>query len=286
MRVDERSYTTVGHVTVDVMEDGTRRAGGTALYSALQAARLGWDATLVTQGVPAELQALLAPYSSELDVTILPAPETTTLLTSRGPSEPTQRVLAWAGVMPARLQARSGIVHLAPVARELPTDWVGAAELLALTPQGLARDWSASDDRMRSVVPVGGEDLAARCQALVLSTYERPCCEGLIGAAVRAGAIVAVTDGPSSTAVLRPNREELHVPVPSLAHVVDHLGAGDVFAAAFFVALAEGRDALAAATFATAAAAVRTGGAGPGAIGQREAIEQRCSATATGSSEP
>jgi sugar/nucleoside kinase (ribokinase family) len=161
------------------------------------------------------------------------------------------------------------------------------AEFLALTPQGLARDWSASDDRMRSIVPVAGEDLAARCQALVLSAHERPSCEGLIRAAVRAGALVAVTDGPSSTAVLGPHRDELHVPVPSLAHVVDHLGAGDVFAAAFFIALAEGRDAVTAASFATAAAAVRTQGAGPGAIGRREAIEQRWSATAAaGSGEP
>ena len=36
-----RSYVAVGHVTIDVLADGRRRPGGTALYSALQAARLG-----------------------------------------------------------------------------------------------------------------------------------------------------------------------------------------------------------------------------------------------------
>ena len=35
------SYVTVGHVTIDVLPDGERRPGGTAFYSALQAARLG-----------------------------------------------------------------------------------------------------------------------------------------------------------------------------------------------------------------------------------------------------
>ena len=34
-------YTTVGHVTADVLGDGSRRPGGSAFYSALQAARLG-----------------------------------------------------------------------------------------------------------------------------------------------------------------------------------------------------------------------------------------------------
>jgi len=34
-------YTAVGHVTIDVMPDGSRRPGGGAFYAALQAARLG-----------------------------------------------------------------------------------------------------------------------------------------------------------------------------------------------------------------------------------------------------
>jgi ribokinase len=52
----------------------------------------------------------------------------------------------------------------------------------------------------------------------------------------------------------------------------EDLGAGDVFAAAFFVALSEGRSPLEAATFGNAAAAVRIAGTGPGAIGTRAAI--------------
>jgi sugar/nucleoside kinase (ribokinase family) len=48
-----------------------------------------------------------------------------------------------------------------------------------------------------------------------------------------------------------------------------------VFAAAFFVALREGRSAQAAATFANAAAAVRIAGDGAQAIGDRTAVEAR-----------
>ena len=63
--------------------------------------------------------------------------------------------------------------------------------------------------------------------------------------------------------------------MPHIEHFVDDLGAGDVFAAAFFIALREERPPVEAAAFANAAAAVRIGGAGPGAVGERGAIEAR-----------
>jgi sugar/nucleoside kinase (ribokinase family) len=55
----------------------------------------------------------------------------------------------------------------------------------------------------------------------------------------------------------------------------DDLGAGDVFAAAFFVALHEGLSPERAAAFGNAAAAVRIEGVGADAIGDRSAIEAR-----------
>jgi sugar/nucleoside kinase (ribokinase family) len=51
------------------------------------------------------------------------------------------------------------------------------------------------------------------------------------------------------------------------------MGAGDVFAAAFFVALREGQRAADAAAFAAAAAALRIAGHGTGSILGRAAIE-------------
>jgi sugar/nucleoside kinase (ribokinase family) len=50
-----------------------------------------------------------------------------------------------------------------------------------------------------------------------------------------------------------------------------------VFAAACFVALANGSATSAAVAYANAAAAVRIEGLGPGAVGDRAAIEQRLS---------
>jgi sugar/nucleoside kinase (ribokinase family) len=65
------------------------------------------------------------------------------------------------------------------------------------------------------------------------------------------------------------------VQTPAIAHPRDDLGAGDVFAAAFFVALHEGLAPARAAAFAGAAASLRIEGAGADAIGDRAAIEAR-----------
>ena len=77
-------YVAVGHVTVDVLSaDSSRRPGGGAFYSALQAARHGLRTLIVTQGSPTEIEALLEPYHKELELRIIPAPATTMTFLSR-----------------------------------------------------------------------------------------------------------------------------------------------------------------------------------------------------------
>jgi len=67
-------YVTVGHVTRDAIEHPTRgtlyRVGGSAFYSALQAARLGLRALILTQGVPGEIEELIEPYRDELELRV------------------------------------------------------------------------------------------------------------------------------------------------------------------------------------------------------------------------
>src|SRR5208283_5767507 len=113
------------------------------------------------------------------------------------------------------------------------------------------------------------------CDAIVLSEAELASCAALIAERAAAGAIVAVTAGASPTTILGAGDAELTVEVPHLERPGDDVGAGDVFAAAFFIALVEGRAPGSAADFANAAAAVRMGGAGAQAIGERPAIEAR-----------
>jgi hypothetical protein len=308
-------YVTVGHVTVDVLStDGSRRPGGGAFYSALQAARLGLRALIVTQGSPPELEALLAPYRSELELHILPAPATTTLRTSWSGARRSQRLLAWAGPIARAVEVDTRILHFAPVARETTGAWRGDAEFVGLTPQGLVRGWARGDElhgnahgnrrprgageprgngelrrdddtgelgaEIHSVALPSDPDLLnallpRECSAVVISEQERAACGPLLTMAAASGAVLAITAGAGATSVQPPGGEITRVQAPAVIEPRDDLGAGDVFAAAFFVSLHEGFSPTRAAALGNAAAAIRVEGVGAGAIGDRGTIEAR-----------
>ncbi|MGA9877061.1 MAG: PfkB family carbohydrate kinase [Solirubrobacteraceae bacterium] len=309
-------YVTIGHVTRDQVErspGGTvAQPGGGAFYSALQAARLGLRTLIVTQGVPGEIEELLAPYRDELDVHVIPAEHTTTLSTQGSGPTRSQRVLAWAGTILQPIEVNASILHLAPIARETPFSWRGEADFVGITPQGLIRRWeehhsvplvqldagsllgdtpTVQFDRDPLPGEISSVDLdpallPARFDAAVISEQECHSAHALFAAAEQHGAHVAVTAGsrPTTVHLCDPGTgpQVVQTAIPRVSAVRDDLGAGDVFAAAFFVALAAGRPVLDAAMFGNAAATVRIAGVGPGAIGERETIEAFTHASETG----
>jgi hypothetical protein len=277
-------YTTVGHVTADVLADGSRRAGGSAFYSALQASRLGRRTLILTRGVPSEIEELVEPYRGELELEILPGRATTTLQTLGAGAGRAQRMITWAGPIAEEVAIDTAILHLAPVARETPTRWRGRADFVGLTAQGLVRTWAGEGARVRAA-PLDPSILPERCDAIVISETERASCASLLAGAHGRGAgasapgpLIVVTAQAAPTRIRLPDEEVIEVEVPAIERVRDDIGAGDVFSAAFFVALDEGRAPRDAASFANAAAAVRIAGAGAAAIGDRAAIESRLDA--------
>jgi sugar/nucleoside kinase (ribokinase family) len=265
---------TIGHVTVDVLAaDGARRPGGTAFYSGLQAARLGLRTLVITKGVPRELDELLRPYRHEFELRVLEAEQTTTLHTAQIDGVRVQRVLAWAGPIDEPVEVDTSILQLAPVARETPSGWVGDADFVGITPQGLTRAWDAHGEI--SLRPPEPEHVPERCDALVISAAERASCERLLAAATASGATVAVTDGAHPTTLIMPDGTIEQAPVAGSGRPRDDIGAGDVFAAAFFIALRDGRTPAAAAAYASTAAAIRIEGDGPSAVADGPAIERR-----------
>ncbi len=267
-------YTTVGHVTADVLADGSVRAGGTALYSALQASRLGLRTLIHTRGVKEEIESLLQPFVEEIEVVIEPSAATTTLATSGAGSERRQRMLSWAGPIELAGGLESSILHLAPVARELVSPPQSQSEFIGLTPQGLVRDWSGEDARVVSCLPEPlALTLAEFSDAIVISEQELDECAELISAAGRSGSLVVITAGARPATVLLPGGERHEQAVTPLEQPVDDIGAGDVYASALFIGLAEGQPPSTAAAFAGAAAAARMLGIGPQAVAGRDAIQ-------------
>jgi sugar/nucleoside kinase (ribokinase family) len=270
-------YVTVGHVTRDAIEDGAEgtrlQPGGSAFYSALQAARLGLRTLILTQGVPEEIEALLVPYLDELELHVIPAEHTTTLSTRGTGATRTQRMLAWAGPILEQIELDTAILHVAPIARETPVSFRGDVNFIGITPQGLIRGWEQGGEV--SLLQLDATLLPDNFDAAVVSEHERGSCGALFSAAARDDAPVAITAGSGATTVQLPAstgepRSQTAMPVPTIAQ--DDLGAGDVFAAAFFIALSEGRTPLQAAVFGNAAATIRIAGRGPGAIARRAAI--------------
>jgi hypothetical protein len=278
------------------MADGSRRPGGGAFYSALQAARLGLRTLIVTQGSPREIEGLLAPFAGELELRIRPAARCTVLATSGTGGARRQRLLSWAGEIAPDVEVDSAILHLAPVARETPSCWRGRAAFVGLTPQGLIRAWPSEGGELRRVA-LDPRRVPARCDAIVLGESERASCASLLSPGglspsptpARAGRpstrslhppgpVIAVTAAGAATELHSAAGEIGAVPVPPIDRVVDDLGAGDVFAAAFFVALHQGAEPEQAARVGHAAAAVRIGAGGPGAVGHRAEIEAHLSA--------
>jgi sugar/nucleoside kinase (ribokinase family) len=288
-------YLAVGHVTIDVLfdHDGEPRIqpGGSAFYSGLQAARLGLRTLLITRGEPHRLRELLEPFADELTVQIVPSHATSTFETHGSGASRRQWVRAWAGLIPASaVSASTSILHLAPVARETPRTSQSLAGFVGMTPQGLLRRWR--QDGEIELAQIEASELPSNIDALVISKSERACCKALLERApleraplehaplerapLEHAPLVAITAGEGPTEVHMPDGSVRQVaPAAVRLHGVhDDLGAGDVFAAAFFVALQEGCSPPAAACFGNAAAAVRIGGDGPDAIGDREAIER------------
>jgi sugar/nucleoside kinase (ribokinase family) len=267
-----------------VLEDGSRQLGGTALYSGLQAARLGLRTLIVTRGSPREIDEGLGALASELDLRIEPAAQTTTLSTHGTGAGRGQRMLAWAGTIEEPRDGRgTEILHLAPVARELRFDWDPEGGLVGITPQGLVRRWSGIGAPLTlSPSPPAALRLVRRAGAIVLSELELEACGKLVQSGLREGAVVAVTASERPVSLLSGTAPAQSIDVPPLGDprdetgVGEDLGAGDVFAAALFVSLAGGSPPAAAVGFAAAAAAVRMrgGGPGPAAVGDRAAIER------------
>jgi sugar/nucleoside kinase (ribokinase family) len=264
----EHDYVVIGHVTVDVdAATGARKPGGTALYSGLQAARLGWRTLVVTAGEPDELGELLAPFAGEFELLVQARESTTTFVTSGSGPRRSQRRVGWAGAIadPGPIDAR--IVHIAPVARETGAITAAPGSFVGVTPQGLIRSWDATG--APGFVALDPALMPARYDALVLDEVERTFCEPAVSAAARAGVTVAVTAAERGVTLLGP---DVQLPALEPTALIEDLGAGDVFSAAFFIALNEGLDQLGAARFGQAAACLRLGGAGAAAVAGREAI--------------
>ncbi len=249
-------YVAIGHVCQDIVPGG-KALGGTVTYSSLTARALGWRAAIVTRA-HAELDLS---QLGDVDCARLPDDRTTTFENIYSPAGRVQVLHAAAGAIhadnvPPHLR-RADVVHLAPIANEVDPAVASAFEgaLVGVTPQGWLRQWDASG-RVSSRELRSAEAVLGRSGAVVTSIADVAGDWARIESWAAIAPVLVATQGRDGCVVYERgagDRRATRVPAPAVVEV-DPTGAGDIFAAAFFMFLRESGDPLVAARFANCVA--------------------------------
>jgi len=274
-------FLSIGHVARDEFPDGAHRLGGTALYAAATAARLGVPTALVTRVGPHEKDELARTCADlAIDLRALDALVTTTF------------VFRWdeAGRRILRLKARAKAISLADVpadlrsadalvfgsiARELSDDLLlgEAARVPVLAAQGMLRMWDA-DGTVRPTTWDHAEDDIRALAAVVLSDEDVAGDTTLVERWSTVAPVI-LTLAERGCRIYEDGHPTGDLPAYPPARMADTTGAGDTFAAGLAIALGEGRTLADACRFANAVASFGLEGAGITALATREAVERR-----------
>ncbi|HEU0297317.1 MAG TPA: PfkB family carbohydrate kinase [Anaerolineales bacterium] len=265
-------YLVIGHVAHDLTPDGWR-LGGTAAYSGLTARALGMKVGILTaHGPETSLEAL-----NDIPVITSDSPYSTTfenIYTEHGRVQylraQAQKIDLDAVPDPWR---NASIIHLGPIANEMDSalpEWMSPA-LLGVTPQGWMRAWD-SDGRVSPAEWKDSESVLGKASAVVISREDVQGDDELIEHMAHQTRILAVTEA-NDGCVLYWHGDRRRFRAPKV-HEVDATGAGDVFAAAFFVRLLKIRDPWESARFATLIASRSVTRVGLAGIPTAEDIEE------------
>lgn len=246
-------YLAVGHAAVDLTPQG-KRLGGTVSYAALTARALGMRVGIVTSaGTDAPLQAL-----EGIQVFNIAAEHSTTFENLNMENGRKQRLYHRAAFISfdriPQVWRDAPIVHLAPIAQEVDAAMAGQfpSSFVGVTPQGWMRAWD-ENGRVAAKAWENSEQVLRQAGGVVLSVEDvRRDLEQVEWMAHHAR-LLCLTEGEAG-AVLYWNGDRRRFRPPSVVEV-DSTGAGDIFAAAFFVRLYQTRDPWEAARFATHLAA-------------------------------
>lgn len=266
-------YLVIGHITVDKTFQGPQ-IGGTAAYAALTANALGLRTGIVTAW-GGELS--LGPLRN-IPIISYPAEKSTTFENMDGENGRRQIIHHTAPKLDYYIipdpWRQAAIVHLAPVAQEVEPNLVRyfPTSLIGLTPQGWLRTWDKENRVHFTEWPEATFTLQS-AGAAVISKDDVNSDETRIEEMALSSRVLAVTEGAEGTRLYW-NGDVRRFRPPKIGQVVDTTGAGDIFAAAFFVRLYTTRDPWEAARFATQLAAISVTRPGLDSVPTSEEVEE------------
>lgn len=251
--IEPVDYLVIGHVTQDLTPTGLK-TGGTVSYASLTAKACGLRVGIVTACEP----SLSLPELSGIQIITNPSESSTLFENIQLPEGRTQKIHSVASTLsPSHIPdiwMKTPIVHLGPVAREIDPSLARAfpQAFLGATPQGWLRHWDDSGSVSLGEWPEAAYILE-KLSAVVISLEDVQGDEKRIEEMMSSVRILAVTEGAAGGRVYW-NGDVRHFR-PPLVEEIDATGAGDIFAAAFFIRLHATRNPWEAARFATALAA-------------------------------
>jgi hypothetical protein len=265
-------YLVIGHLTIDITHQGPQ-LGGTVAYAGLTARALGLRVGIVTSwGTELPLEAL-----NQIPVISYPSDASTTFENIETAQGRLQYVHNVASNLDLNLipepWRKSPIVHLAPVAQEVEPNLVRGfpSAMIGVTPQGWLRAWNA-DGSVYSTEWPEASFVLQKANATVISFEDIAMDEGRLEEIAASCHILAVTEGEKGCRVYwNGDVRRFHA---VQFEVFDPTGAGDIFAAAFFVRLFDTHDPWEAGRFATQLASISITRPGLSGIPTQEEIRE------------
>jgi sugar/nucleoside kinase (ribokinase family) len=271
-------YVIVGHVTRDLVAGGYL-PGGTVTYAGLTARALGHKVGVVTSAGP-DLD--LAEIFPEICLEVIPAATTSTFENVYTDGHRQQWIRAVANPLgiaeiPERWQS-APIVHLAPLTGEFGPELVLAlaeANFVGVTPQGWLRRWDASG-RVRRAPWDQPDEVLATVDAVVLSEEDVELDWDTLRRWANQTRLLVVTVGREGCVVFESGQSWRVPAFPAVE--VDATGAGDVFAAAFFIGVQSGKNPIEAARYANCVASFSVEAPGTAGVPTPEQVAERLAA--------
>lgn len=272
LAIEPIDYLVIGHLAYDLTPGG-ERLGGTAAYAGLTAQALGMRVGIVSAwGQDTDLSVL-----DRIPVRGLEVEQATrfeNITTDQGRVQVVRHVaenLDYYLIPESWRSAR--LVHLAPIAQEVEPGLVRhfPEAFLGLTPQGWLREWDLKG-RVRPAEWPEASYIMSNAAASVLSIEDLGHDEDRIAELSTVSEVLVITEGAAGARVYW-HGDVRRFRAPQV-HEVDSTGAGDIFAAAFFIRLQQTRDPWEAARFANQIASNSVTRSGLAGVPQADEIEK------------
>lgn len=231
--IEPIDYLVIGHVTEDITPEGPM-PGGTASYAALTARALGLRVGIVTSFAAGRE----IPQLDGIPMICHPSEVSTTFENIHTPDGRIQIIHHVAPTLDLSMVPETWrttpIVHLGPIARETDIKLVRSFpdSLVGLTLQGWLRQWDASGRVHFSQLPETAY-LLQNSSVGILSIEDVAGDETYIEEMSSAAPVLVVTEGAAGARVYW--NGDVRRFRPPRVQEIDPVGAGDIFAAAYFV---------------------------------------------------